>query len=144
MKSEKQEEQIERLTTDNKTMNKLVDLEADIIAGSSTNFQQQMQQQQNQKAVVEALEARNEELEGLVKTLSSESDALHQQNVILTKDLSDKGLLIVDLGGGPPVEQAGFGQVLKGKGSFGSRDCHRGDQDQTAGGGSCVLTKRIH
>ena len=91
MKSDKQEEQIERLTTDNKTMKKkVVDLEADIIAGSSTNFPQQMQQQQqDQKAVVEALEARNEELEGLVKTLSSKNDALHQQNAILTKDLSD-------------------------------------------------------
>ncbi len=67
----------------------VVDLEADIIAGTSTNFQQNMQQQSEQKAVVEALEARVEELAGRVQTLSSKSESLTKQNAILTKDLSD-------------------------------------------------------
>ena len=69
-KAEKQEEHINKLTNDNKAMKKnLVDLEADFIVGSSTNFQQQFQQQTEQKAVVEALDARVEELAGLVQTI---------------------------------------------------------------------------
>ena len=88
-KAEKQEEQINKLINDNKAMKKkVVDLEADVIAGSSTNFQQQFQQPKEQKAVVEALEARLEELAGLVQTLSSQNESLTKQSAILTQDLS--------------------------------------------------------
>ena len=88
-KSEKQEENINKLLEDNKaTKKKVVDLEAERIAGTSANFQKQFQQQTDQKAVVEALEARVEEMAGLVQNLTSQSEPLTKQNAILTQDLS--------------------------------------------------------
>ena len=88
VKSEKQEEQISKLIEDNKVANKtIVELKADLISGASENFKQQFQQQTNQQAAVESLEARVEELSGLVKTLTSQKDALQLKNDVLMKEL---------------------------------------------------------
>ena len=85
VKSEKQEEQNNKLTTDNKAMKKrVVDLEADIISGSSANLQQNMQQQREQQVVVEDLGKRIEELAEMVQTLSLKSESLTKQNAILS------------------------------------------------------------
>ena len=89
VKSEKQEEQINKLIEDNKmAKKKVVDLEAELIAGTSASFQQQYQQQTNQQAAVEALEARIEELSGQVQSLTSQNESLQTQNATLTKDLA--------------------------------------------------------
>ena len=85
-----EEKKNHQLTTDNKIMKrKVVDLEADIISGSSANLQQNMQQQREQQVVVEDLGKRIEELAEMVQNLYLKNESLATQNAILSKELSD-------------------------------------------------------
>ena len=88
VKSEKQEEQIAKLIEENKVANQtIVGLKADIASGASENFKQQVQQYSIHQDAVQALEARIEELEGMVKTVTFQNGTLRTKNQILEKEL---------------------------------------------------------
>ena len=97
---------------------KVVDLKADIISGTSPNFQQHMQQQREQQNVVDGLELRIEELAEMVQTLSLKNESLTKQNAILSKELTDvKGSSAMVLEKARHQNKQDLAEFLRGRGA---------------------------